>query len=279
MTDTDNIYDQILEECMRTQGDQGDNLSNICIQRIAELSDVDKRRLYAQLCGSTNLSRNYPGGCMRICGLYNVVAGDCRNHLRTRCRNVRYDQLEDHPECSCFLSGAQYREYLDSENARHIYSDNPEEQQYISMLLQNSVNEPQCFHPKCTSQDEFMIPHPPNGCADHLVCIQNLDLNVGNPNDNDINIVQECLLDRLDLAPSTPGSPGSPSTPSDPGTPGTPSDPPSTPGSPSTPGGQKLGDNEKKVVSIVIPVVGIIVLIVIILVIILIVRTYSNRSS
>lgn len=236
-----------------------------CISAMRLLDDSQKTNVITSLCGSKPLGDSYEG-CMTLCGTFRDVrqVNDiCHTNLRIRCKDISIDELDENPECACFLSRLRYAEYLEN------IIDLPDHLEDVSIeqlrdILNPPIDRPQCYLPQCHNESTF--PQPTDRCDQISVCIQNIDISrIGELNVDELKILQECINDFIIDVPGPPPSPR-PSPPPSPRPSPVPSPRPS----------DKVKDSKKITAWIGVVVFVIILILIIILIVVLVRRSPSQ---
>lgn len=134
--------------------------------------------------------------CIDLCSKTRDTTEQCQSILYTRCSNSDY--ARENPDiCGCHLPTQVYRDYLD----RLRQSINNLDDRYaaiksILQLVEYDPANPQCFYPSCITAQYKGINSNTGICPDFTVCFQGIDLTTGNLTNTELNLLNECLINR-----------------------------------------------------------------------------------
>lgn len=132
--------------------------------------------------------------CLDLCQKNAENGQQCDSMLRNVCSD---DYAADNPElCACHRPATYYRTYI--EQLRQKISELPDKYGAIKSILgiiDYDPSNPHCFHPECMTASYYGYNARP--CSDIALCFQGIDLVAGTV-DTELDILNSCLLERID---------------------------------------------------------------------------------
>lgn len=142
-------------------------------------------------------NRSNPDGmCPDLCSKNRDTAEQCQSIYYTRCSNERY--ARDNPDiCGCYMPVSVYTDYL-NRMRRTINSldDRYAALKSILSIVDYDPANPQCFYPSCITARYKNIHGDTTTCPDFTVCFQGIDLSADVINDTQLNLLNDCLIER-----------------------------------------------------------------------------------
>lgn len=206
----DRLFACMLDTCTLEEALDGDGLPSIRCRDyfVNQVNDSTQD----QIAISKFCDRPDPDGiCIDLCSKTRDTVEQCQSILYTRCSNLQYAM--DNPDiCGCHMPISVYRDFIARlrENINNLDDRYAAIKSILSVVDYDPAN-PQCFYPACITSQYKGIHGDSTVCPDYTVCFQGIDLSADIIEDTQLNLLNECLIDRQ-IIPGTP-SPGQPTTP------------------------------------------------------------------
>lgn len=134
--------------------------------------------------------------CIDLCAKTRETTEQCQSILYTRCSNPDY--ARDNPHiCGCHLPVQVYRDYINRlrTNINNL-DDRYSAIKSILQLVDYDPANPQCFYPACITAQYKGIHSNTGICPDFTVCFQGIDLSADVIDNVQLELLNECLINR-----------------------------------------------------------------------------------